>query len=145
MVASGVPEDPVSESSDVVSTGGVSLDGSDALGSEDDVVELSGESELPVSVFVESSVESSVGSLVGSSVESSVESSVVSSVVPSVVSSVVSVDVELPDEVRPLVSVVLDDRDVSVVFGRAVESVMSMQLNIEIMLEISVLFMSVGS
>ena len=39
----------------------------------------------------------------------------------------------------------LDDRDVSVVFDRAVESVMSMQLNIEIMLEISVLFMSVGS
>ena len=149
MAASGVPEDPVSESEDVVSTGGVSLDGSDALGSEDGVVELSGESELPVSVFVESSVESSVGSLVGSSVESSVESSVVSSVISSVVlsvvPSVVSVDVELPDEVRPLVSVVLDDRDVSVVFDRAVESVMSMQLNIEIMLEISVLFMSVGS
>ena len=173
LVASGVPENPVSESEDVVSTGGVSLDGSDALGSEGDVVELSEESELLVSVFVESSVGlsvgslvgssigssvgslvgssvgSSVGSLVGSSVESSVESSVVlsivSSVVPSVISSVVSVDVELPDEVRPLVSVVLDDRDVSVKFERAVESVMYMQLNIEIMLEISVLFMSVGS
>ena len=149
LVASGVPEDPVSESEDVVSTGGVSLDGSDALGSEGDVVELSEESELLVSVFVESSVGLSVGSLVGSSVQSSVESSVVlsivSSVVPSVISSVVSVDVELPDEVRPLVSVVLDDRDVSVKFERAVESVMYMQLNIEIMLEISVLFMSVGS
>ena len=173
LVASGVPEDPVSESEDMVSTGGVSLDGSDALGSEGDVVELSEESELLVSVFVESSVGlsvgslvgssigssvgslvgssvgSSVGSLVGSSVESSVESSVVlsivSSVVPSVISSVVSVDVELPDEVRPLVSVVLDDRDVSVKFERAVRSVMYMQLNIEIMLEISVLFMSVGS
>ena len=33
----------------------------------------------------------------------------------------------------------------SVEFDRAVESVMSMQLNIENMLEISVLFMSVGS
>jgi hypothetical protein len=150
-VPSGVPEDPVSESEDVVSAGGVSMGGSDAFGSVDDVVELSGEAELLMSVFVEVSVGSLVGSLDGSLeldgslVESPVESSVVSSAVSSVVSSVVSVDVELSGGVKPLASVVLDDGGVSVEFDISVELVISVQLKIEVMLERSVLFMSVGN
>jgi hypothetical protein len=56
------------------------------------------------------------------------------------------VDVELSGGVKPLVSVVLDDGDrsgVSVEFDRVVELFMSVQLYIEVMLEKSVLFMSV--